>query len=443
MSNHILIKNKLNNFKKKIFINSDKSLSIRAILLASQAVGVSKIYNLLESEDVMNSIKAINKLGIKILKKNNFYEIYGYGLNGFKPKNNITINAGNSGTFSRLILSSLVKNETNVKLIGDKSLSKRDFFRVIKPLREFGTKIKSKKNLLPIIVKGTKFLRPIDYVEKIGSAQCKSAVMIAALNTPGITKIKAKKSRNHTELFFKYLKIPITLKKEKKFDIIKIRGLRQYNAFNYEIPGDISSASFFIALTVLSASSELIIKNVNINNTRLGVFKILKMMNANIKILNKKKYKGELIGDIFVKSSKNLKSIKCPVEFNTTAIDEFLIIFLIASKAKGISIFKNLQELKKKESDRLKIGSNILKLIGVKNQITNGKNIKIWGNQNLKLNGNYEIKDYMKDHRVMAMTTIAALTLGGTWKIHDKNSINTSFPDFIKILKNLGAKIAD
>ena len=122
MSNHILIEKKLKKFKKKIFINSDKSLSIRAILLASQAVGVSKIYNVLESEDVLNSIKAINKLGIKILKKNNFYEIYGEGLNGFKPKNNITINAGNSGTFGRLILSSLVKNETSVKLIGDKSL---------------------------------------------------------------------------------------------------------------------------------------------------------------------------------------------------------------------------------------------------------------------------------------------------------------------------------
>ena len=443
MSDFIIIKKKLKNFKKKIYVNSDKSLSIRAILLASQAVGVSKIYNLLESEDVINAIKALKKLGIKVIKKKNFFEIYGKGLNGYSPKKKETIYAGNSGTFGRLILSALIKTNANVKIIGDKSLSKRDFYRIIEPLRKFGANIKSKNNCLPINIEGSKFLRPIKYIEKLGSAQCKSAVMIAALNTPGITKIKAKKSRNHTELFFKFLKIPILVKKKKIFDEIHVEGLKQFKNFEYNIPGDISSASFFIVLTILSENSQLLIKNVNLNVTRLGIINILKMMNAKIYIKNKTQYKGETIGDILVKSSKNLKAINCPVKFNTSAIDEFLIIFLVASKAKGVSIFKNLEELKKKESNRLLIGSKILKLIGVKNKIEKGDNIRIWGNQNLELEGSYNIKDYMKDHRIMAMATISALTLGGNWKIYDKNSINTSFPDFIKILKNIGAKFVE
>ena len=161
MANHIFIKNKLSNFKQKIKVSSDKSISIRSILLASQAVGVSKITNLLESEDVLNTLKAIKKLGINYKKKNNVYSIYGFGLNGFNLKKNTTINAGNSGTLARLILGLLVKSKYKIKLIGDKSLSKRDFSRVIKPLRYFGVNIKSKRNLLPLQIIGTNFLRPI------------------------------------------------------------------------------------------------------------------------------------------------------------------------------------------------------------------------------------------------------------------------------------------
>ena len=190
MSNHILINKKIPKFKKKIEVSSDKSLSIRAVLLASQAVGISKISNLLESEDVISALKAIKKLGIQYKKKGTIYEIHGFGLNGFNPKKNTVIDAGNSGTVGRLILSLLVKSEKKIKLIGDKSLSKRDFSRITEPLKNFGVNIKSKGNLLPIEIQGTNFLRPINYVENKGSAQCKSAVMLAALNTPGITKIK-------------------------------------------------------------------------------------------------------------------------------------------------------------------------------------------------------------------------------------------------------------
>jgi len=440
MPKHIYIEKKITSFNKIIQVSSDKSLSIRAVLLASQAAGVSKISNLLESEDVLNALKTIKKLGINYKKKKNCYEIYGFGLNGFNPKNNTIINAGNSGTLGRLILSLLIKTNKKIKLIGDKSLSKRDFSRVTMPLKLFGANVKSKNNSLPINIQGTEYLRPINYLEERGSAQCKSSVMLAALNTPGITKIKAKKSRNHTELLFKYLKIPIKLKSTKNYDLIEVTGLKQFDAFDYIIPGDISSSAFFIVLTILSENSKIKIKNINVNESRIGIITILKKMNCNISLKNKKTYKGEKIADIVVKSSKKIKRINCPTSLNSSAIDEFLIIFLIAAKANGISIFKNLGELNKKESPRLNIVINFLKIIGIKVE-RKKDNIKIHGNPNLKIDKDLHIKNYLKDHRVFMMSCIAALSFGGNWKIDDKDSINTSFPIFLKILKSLGAKI--
>ena len=266
--------------------------------------------------------------------------------------------------------------------------------------------------------------------------------MLAALLTPGETYIKCKSSRNHTELLFKYLKIPIKIKKIKNFDIIKIKGKQNFKSFNYNIPSDISSSAFFIVLTLLSKDSKLILKKVGVNKSRTGVINILNKMGAKIVLKNKKNYRGEKIADIHVKSSKSLKSINCTNKFNSSAIDEFLIIFLAAAKAKGISYFRNLEELNKKESKRLNWGAKILNMIGVKNKLTRNHGIKIWGQPNLKLNKNYEIKNYLKDHRVMAMSTIAALTLGGKWKIHNPESIKTSFPSFFKIIqKDLGGKI--
>ena len=442
MSKYVLIKKTIKPFNKIIRVAGDKSLSIRWALLASQALGSSKAYNLLKSEDVLNTLKGLQKLGVKVKLNKNFCEIDGVGINGFKYKKNLTINAGNSGTFGRLILGLLIKSPYKIKLIGDKSLSRRDFSRVINPLKEFGATFYPKnKFTLPLWIKGTNFVRPINYFEKKGSAQIKSCIMLATLNSPGITKIKAKKSRNHTEILYKFLKLPITIDNKKNIDLIKIWNEKKINSFNYTIPSDISSSAFFIVLTLLSKKSNLIIKNVNINPTRIGCLSILNKMGANIILKNKKIYNGEKIADIHVKSKNSFKPINCPIKYNTSAIDEFLILFLVAAKAKGMSYFKNLAELNKKESPRLKLGSKILNMIGIKTKLTNNS-IKIYGNPNLKLNKTVKIKNYFKDHRVMALATIAALTLGGRWKIFDPNSIRTSFPSFIKILKHeLGAKI--
>ena len=439
MNNQLKIFSNIKPFKKSITVSADKSISIRCLLLSSIALGKSKIYNLLESEDVLNSIRALKKIGIKCLKKKNYFEINGLGINGFQIKKNTTIDAGNSGTLARCILGLCSSVKKKIRLVGDKSLSKRDFSRVIHPLSLFGVNINSKKGLLPLQLSGSEILRPINYIETKGSAQIKTCIILSAINTPGITKIKAKKSRNHTELLLKYLNYPIKINKKRNFDFIEIRGLKQFRAFDYVVPGDISSASFFIVLTLLAKKSEMLIKNININPTRMGILKILTQMNADIKIINKRIYKGENIGDIKIKSTEYFKPINCPENLNTSAIDEFLVIFLIAAKSKGISSFKNLGELNKKESPRLEIAIKFLKMLGIK--ITRKKNnIKIYGNPKLKLTGNYSMRNFLKDHRVFMMSTIAALTLGGNWRINDKDSINSSFPKFLNILKKLGAK---
>jgi len=433
----IEITKKIKSFKKSIYVSGDKSLSIRWVLFASLADGVSKAQNLLMSEDVFAAIKVLKKLGIKVNTKNNIFKIYGKGINGFKYKKNIILDAENSGTLGRLILGLLINTPYPIKLIGDKSLSKRDFKRISDPLTKFGTTFKLHKNKsLPLTISGSKKLKPIYFEEKKGSAQCKSAVIFGGMRANGLTLIKAKKSRNHTELLCKYLKLPLKVKKKKNYDLIEVKKVKKIKPLNYKIPSDISSSAFFIVLTALSNNSKLLIKDVNINPSRIGIVTILKKMGVNIQFRNKKNYKGEVIADILIVSSKKLKAINCPPKLNSGAIDEFLVIFLVAAKADGISYFKNIGELNQKESPRLKWGSKILKKMGIKT-ITTNNSIKIFGNPNLKIIKKIVIKDYLKDHRVFMTSVIAGLTFGGKWNIHDKDSIKTSFPKFLDIINDL------
>ena len=440
MLSKIKINKTIKPFNKVLEIEGDKSLSIRWVLLASQANGVSKSINLLKSEDVISALNCLKKLGVKIKLKKKICEIYGLGLNGYEYKKNITLDAGNSGTLARLIMGLLVHAKDKIKIIGDKSLSKRDFYRVTVPLEKFGAKFKTNSGKLPIIINGTDLPKPIKYNETKGSAQCKSAVMLAALNTDGETIIKAKKSRNHSELLFKHLKLGIKVITKSNIDLIKVKGKKEIRSFNYLIPSDISSSAFFIVLTALSKNSKLKIKNVNINSSRIGIIKILKLMGVKINFKNTRNYKGEKIADLLIESTKSLKPINCPTKLNSSAIDEFLLIFLVAARANGISTFKNLSELNQKESPRLLWGSKILSMMGVKNVVTKDS-LKIYGNPNLKVQKKIIIEKFLKDHRVFMVSAIAALTFGGNWLICDKDSIKTSFPSFLKKIRYLGAKI--
>ena len=262
-------------FEKVIKVEGDKSLSIRWVLLASLSKKKSIAYNLLRSEDVLSALDCIKKLGSKVKFIKNRCEIKGTGFK-YKIKKNLILNAGNSGTLGRLILGLLINQNKKIKLIGDKSLSKRDFSRVINPLKKFGAKFQLQKNNLPLAIKGLENPKSINYIENRGSAQCKTSVIFAALKTNGISTIKAKQSRNHSELLLKYLKVPIKIKKSNNYDLIKVKGINKIRNLNYKIPGDISSCAFFIVLTLLTKNSRILVKNININPSRIGMIKILK-----------------------------------------------------------------------------------------------------------------------------------------------------------------------
>ena len=330
----VSVNKKIDKFNKTIFVEGDKSISHRSLLIASQCIGISSINNILESEDIKNTILCLKKLGVKILKKSKNYLVYGNGLGSFrKPKNNF-LYAGNSGTLARMLFSILgTQSNLKVKIVGDSSLNKRDMKRILP----------KNKTTLPLTIEGTSMPLAQKHFETIGSAQVKSAILLAALNTPGTTQIETKKnSRNHTENLLTTIKADIKIKKMTKGHLISLRGQKNLFGFNLKIPGDPSSAAPFVILALLTANSKLLIKNVNCNQTRMGFINILKKMNADIKIKNVKKKSGEPVGNIIVKSS-SLKSINCPKKLVPAAIDEFPLLFSIAAIIKGTSKFSGIR----------------------------------------------------------------------------------------------------
>jgi len=436
----VLAEKKIKKINKTILIESDKSISHRALLIASQCIGSSKIRHLLESEDVKNTIKCLQKLGVKIVKKNKQYIVYGNGLASFRKPKDSKLYVGNSGTLARMLISLIATNpELKVKISGDSSLNKRDMKRIIEPLSKIGCNFyPKKKTTLPLEVEGTEMPLAQEHIEKIGSAQVKSAILLAALNTPGTTVVKEQKiSRNHTENILNFLGADIKIKKLKKKNLIFLTGQKNLYSFNIEIPGDPSSAAPFIIMTLLTPNSKLIIKNVNCNTTRIGFIKILKKMNANIKITKLKTRLGEPIGDIIVRSSK-LKPINCPKELAPSAIDEFPLLFIVASRIKGITKFSGISELRHKESDRIATVENGLKQTGIKTKST-VSSIKIYGNPNIKTYK--KLKIFPKnDHRI-AMSFFCLGILSNT-KVEIKNfeTVNTSFPNFLATMRKIGAK---
>jgi 3-phosphoshikimate 1-carboxyvinyltransferase len=434
----IVIKKKIKYFKKNLTVDGDKSISHRFFLIASQAFGISRAEGILESEDVLCTINALKTLGVIITKKNNKYLVHGNGLGSFKIIKNIKVNCGNSGTLARLLIGLLAPYPSKINLFGDHSLNKRPMTRIMNPLKKIGMDFFPKnKTTLPLTVQGTEIAIPIECDEKIGSAQVKSSIILASLNTPGITKIREfKKSRDHTENMLKYAGVNLKIKKNKKYNLISIKGLRDYRAFNLSVPGDMSSAAFIIAITLLNKKSMIKIKNINLNNTRVGFIKILKKMNAKIKIINQKKKSGEKVGDIIVKSSK-LKNINCPKSLVPSTIDEFPILMVLAAGSAGIATFSGLIELNKKESPRLNVMNKILNQIGIKTVLKKDA-IKIYGNPDLSLSKSYYINT-MFDHRIAMSAFCIGQIFGGKITISDCHSISTSFPGFLKIMKKIGA----
>ena len=436
----VLIKKKIKKFNKVITVESDKSISHRSLLIASQCIGLSSIKGVLESEDVKNTISCLKNLGVKIVKKNKKYYVYGNGLGSFRKLNQKTLYTGNSGTLARMLIALIATHENlKVKVSGDVSLNKRDMKRIIIPLSRIGCNFYPKnKTTLPLEIEGTGMPLAQKHYEAIGSAQVKSAILLAGLNTSGITKIEeVKKSRNHTENLLSAIGAKITVKKLNNKNLIYLNGKYNLNSFNLEIAGDPSSAAPFIVMALLTAKSKLLIKNVNCNPTRIGFIKILRKMNANIKIINLKKKSGELVGDIYIKSS-SLRPIKCPKKLVPFAIDEFPLLFVVASLIKGVSKFYGINELRHKESDRIKSMEIGLNKIGVKTKSTKDS-LTIFGKKNIQ-EGKYLKIFPNNDHRVaMSFFCLGQLYKG---KIVVKNfeTVNTSFSKFLETMKKIGAK---
>jgi len=437
--NSVLISNKIGKFNKTISVESDKSISHRSLLIASQCIGVSNINNILESEDVINTIICLKKLGVKIIKKNKKYIVFGNGLGSFKkPKNNF-LYAGNSGTLARMIFALLgTQSNLKVKISGDNSLNKRDMKRIIDPLTKIGCNFYPKnKTTLPLTIEGTSMPLAQKHFEKIGSAQVKSAILLAALNTPGTTWIEVEKiSRDHTENLLSKIKADINIKKKKKGHLISLKGQKNLFGFNLKIPGDPSSAAPFIILTLLADNSKLLIKNINCNPTRIGFINILKKMNANIKIINLKKKAGELIGNLVIRSS-SLKSIRCPKTLVPSAIDEFPLLFITASLVKGVSKFNGIGELRHKESDRIKSIELGLNQLGIKTKSTMNS-LTIFGNPNIRINKTLIISPE-KDHRIAMAFFCLGQLLSGKVRINNFQTVNTSFTKFLFTMKKIGA----
>ena len=435
----VLINRKITKFNKILKVPSDKSLSIRALLLASQCVGTSKIKNLLESEDVLSCLKALRVLGVKIIKKNKVFWVYGNGLNSYKIKKKITkIFIGNSGTAARLLAGLLSTHTNKFYMYGDQSMNRRDMSRIIEPLEKIGCFFYPKnKTTLPLTIQGASMPLAQNHIEKRGSAQVKSAILLSALSTPGTTTIEEKNiSRDHTEIFLKKISAKIKVKKLKKGNLISLTGQKNLPSFNYKVGSDPSSAAFLIALTLLTPGAKSVIPNVVCNSTRIKYIKILKKMNAKIKIKNLRRdlTSGEFVGTVITMSSK-LKPITVSKDVGMF-IDELPILFVIASLTNGVSKFKSIAELAHKESSRAIEMKKILNQAGIKCKSTKNS-ITIHGKKELNTKGKFILVKTKGDHRICMSATIFALITGIKTKINNFKTVNTSFPGFIKLIKKI------
>ncbi len=408
----------------------DKSISHRILILASQAIGESKISNLLEGEDVINTLNAMKILGARIKKSNGKYIVFGIPPGGlFQPKK--TINFGNSGTGIRLISGLVSSNNISVNLIGDSSLSKRPMKRVTEHLLKLGAEIKLKKNIYPPIkIKGNGNAVPLTFNIHIPSAQIKSAIMLSALNTNGVVKIKElKTTRDHTENMLKAMGYNIKVKEDFKFRYIEMKNNKELQTIDYNVPGDPSSAAFFITAACLKPGSNLTVKNILFSKTRVGFIKTLKKMGGNIKLINKRKIHNELIADLKIEQKNILRSTILESNDVPLQIDEIPILSIAASFASGHTVFKGLKELTVKESNRLLLINENLKKMGVKSKI-NRYDLHIYGNQNLKEGG--AVIRHDNDHRILMSFYIANMICEKNNIIKDKSCVNTSYPAFFK-----------
>ena len=412
--------------KGEFEIPADKSITHRAFMFSSLTGGKVRVTNFSKGQDCLSTLKIIENLGCKITELNqNTIEID--ATNAYKNINNITLDCGNSGTTMRLMSGILASQKFSSTLFGDESLSKRPMKRVVSPLEQMGAKISHNDFKAPLKFEPTE-LKAINYNSNLASAQVKSCVLLAGLNTDGTTTFEEPyKSRNHTELMLEYLGANIQVQ-ENKVSISKSKLTPK----NIEVAGDISSAAFFIVAGLIIPNSEIIIKNTGINPTRTGILEVAEKMGGKISILNKREIAGELIADLKVEYS-NLNACEISGEIIPRLIDELPVIAVLATQAQGKTVVKDAQDLRNKEADRIKCLVNELQKMGVKIEETQDGFI-VEGKQDIQ--GGCEVEVY-HDHRLAMSFYVASLIAQNPVIIKDFQWVNISFPEFLNIMQNL------
>lgn len=410
--------------KGTVTIPSDKSISHRAIMFTSLARGKSVIKNFSKGQDPLSSLKVCKALGIDAEFSNEELIVKSKGILS-TPQTQL--DCGNSGTTMRLMSGILAGQKFNSTLIGDESLSKRPMKRVIEPLALMGAKIESNEFKAPLKIYGQN-LQPINYVSKLASAQVKSCILLAGLNIDGQTSFtEAYVSRNHTEIMLKYMGAKISINNT----TVTIEK-SELEPKTIEICGDISSAAYFIVAGLIVPSSKIILKNVGLNPTRTGIIEVAEKMGGNIEILDKRNISGEDVGDIQI-SYSNLNSCTIEGEIIPRLIDELPVIAVLATQAKGTTIIKDAQDLRNKESDRIKAVVTELKKIGADIEETPDGFI-INGKTNLK--GDTEVETY-HDHRLAMSLYVAGLICEKPIAINGFEWVDISFPEFDKLFNSL------
>ena len=430
MSNLTLIANPTKTISGKIFVPGDKSISHRAIIFSMLCEGQTTIHNLLESEDVRRTIDVSKSLGLNIVANQKCIEIKGLGIDGLSEPNK-ELDFGNSGTSIRLFMGILASQKFNTTLTGDNSLLKRPMERVASPLRLMGANISTNNGNAPVTIKpplGS--LNGIDYKLNIPSAQIKSAIILASLFCRNKTILHTDTvTRDHTENMLGLFNYPISKIKNS----IEVNPGRLQSPNIIKVPGDFSSASFFIIAALLSEDSRIVIRDVGLNPTRTGLINILQLMGADIDIeITNNSY--EETGNVIVSSSQ-LIGIKVPNELISLAIDELPLIFLAASVATGETTIRNAEELRFKESDRIKSMVDLLKNLSVEvNEYQDGLIIK-----GGTISGG--LVDSFGDHRIAMTALVASSVAKEKIEVENCENINTSFPSFITLMNSIGMNI--
>ena len=417
-------------------IPGDKSISHRSIILPSISNGVCEVENILKSDDVMHTLNAFKEMGVHIFEKENKIIINGFGLKSLKkPKKNIYL--GNSGTSARLLTGLLSTQSFNSILEGDKSLSSRPMKRITDPLIKMSANIKTTNGSLPLSIQGKNLSAQTINIQ-IPSAQIKSGLILAALNTKGETKIiEHNITRDHTEIMLKAFNADINIENISNKKIIKINGEKELVSRNINVPCDLSSSAFFIVLSLINKNSKIFLKNININPTRNGILIALEKMGAKIFYTNKKQINNEEVCDIEVHSS-DLRGCELDENIAKLMIDEYPIISIAAAFANSPSVFRGLGELRVKESDRLNLIKKNLLNCGVKCKIDKD-DLYIYPSKKYEIKKNIIQTNF--DHRIAMAFAVMGSKIGPV-KILDSDSITTSFPSFIEEFNKIGGNIS-